>query len=135
MHPEMHPALTEDDILASGGWHPRYVRVLAVASDGDYGVAIVDGNGDGAELEEETWVWDDGRWTGGSSSGAGPLDTLGAIQTGGQIGAARFAFGRAPGRELVTVGFDGKTHQVPVGREGVWAFIKLGSGPAPALAT
>jgi hypothetical protein len=45
-----HPALTEDDVLSHGGWHPRYARVLAVTSDGDYGFALVDGNGDGAEL-------------------------------------------------------------------------------------
>jgi hypothetical protein len=36
----------------------RYAHVLAVASDGDYGFALVGGNGDGAELEAETWIWD-----------------------------------------------------------------------------
>jgi hypothetical protein len=43
------PSLTEEEVLAHGGWHPRYARVLAVASDGDYGdygdygFAVVDG--------------------------------------------------------------------------------------------
>jgi hypothetical protein len=136
MHPPIHPVhptLTPDDVLASGGWHPRYVRVLAVASEGDYGIAVVDGNGDGAELEQETWFWDDGRWTPGASSGTGPLDTLGAIQTGGEVGDACFAFGRAPSRPSVTVSFGGQTFEVPVGPHGVWAFIKAGPGPAPAL--
>jgi hypothetical protein len=130
----MHQALTPHDVLAGGGWHPRYVRVLAVASDGDYGVAVVDGNGDGAELEEEAWLWDEGRWTPGSSSGAGPLGTLGAIQTGGQVGEGSYAFGRAPGRPSVTISFGGQTFEVPVGPHGVWAFIKAGAGPAPSLA-
>ena len=65
-------------MLASGGWHPRDGRVLVTASDGDYGFALVDGNGDGAELEQEQWQWEDapggdGRWEGGSTSGADPL--------------------------------------------------------------
>jgi len=135
MPPPVHPALTPDDVLASGGWHPRYVRVLAVASDGDYGIAVVDGNGDGAELEQEAWLWDDGRWAPGSSSGTGQLDTLGTIQTGGEFGDASFAFGRAPGRASVTISFDSQTFEVPVGPHGVWAFIKAGTGPAPTLTT
>src|ERR1700756_1539911 len=30
MAPE-HPGLTEADVIARGGWHPRYARVLALA--------------------------------------------------------------------------------------------------------
>jgi hypothetical protein len=124
-----HPALTEEDVLARGGWHPRYARVLAVVSDGDYAFALVDGNGDGAELEAEAWLWDSGTWEAGTSSGAGPLGTLGREQTGGWAGPACFAFGRVPGRESVTVECDGELHQVPVGREGIWAFIKIRASP------
>jgi len=88
------PSLAEEEVLAHGGWHPRYARVLAVASDGDYGdygFAVVDGNGDGADLEAEMWQWDCGNWDGAGSSGAGLLDTLGPARTGGQIGNAYFA--------------------------------------------
>jgi hypothetical protein len=128
-----HPPLIGADIIARGGWHPRYARVLAAASDGDYGIAIVDGNGDGAELEIETWVWDDehpegGRWDSGVSSGAGPLGYLGPVQTG-NVGDAYFAYGRAPGPESVTIEFDGQLHQVPVGGDGVWAFIRIRADP------
>jgi hypothetical protein len=134
--PAGHAALTEDAVLAGGGWHPRYARVLALASDGDYGFAVVDGNCDGAELEAEQWLWDDGAWVAGTSSGTGPLGYLGSLQTGGEFGEARFAYGRTHGRRSVTVSFDGELHEVPVGREGVWAFLKTASGPltaAPAL--
>ena len=48
-----HSGLTEQDVTAGGGWHPCYARVLATASDGDYGFAVVEGNGDGAEFEAE----------------------------------------------------------------------------------
>lgn len=70
-----HAALSTADVAARGGWHPRCVRVIAVASAGDYGFALVDGNGDGSELEAEHWLWQKGpgsrgahpalaRWTG-----------------------------------------------------------------------
>jgi hypothetical protein len=120
-----HPSLTEQHVIARGGWHPRYARVLATASDGDYGFALVDGNGDGAELEAETWIWQDGSWVSAGSSGVGPLGHLGPRQTGGQIGNAYFTYGSAPGRQSISIDFDGRRHQVPVSRHGVWAFIKL----------
>jgi hypothetical protein len=124
-----HLALTPEDVMARGGWDVRYARVLAVASDGDYGFALVDGNGDGAELEAEMWLWESGTWTGAGSSGAGPLSYLGPVQTGGQIHDACFAYGSAPGRHSITIDFEGRLHQVPVSREGVWAFIKIRTDP------
>jgi hypothetical protein len=74
-----HPGLSHQEVLALGGWHRGYARVLITVSDGDYGFALVDGNGDGAELEEELWRWEDGRWDGAGSWGAGPLDRLGPL--------------------------------------------------------
>jgi hypothetical protein len=103
--------------------------VLALASDGDCGLAIVDGNGDGAELESEQWLWDAGDgWVAGSSSGTGPLDYLGSLQTGGEFGDACFAYGRARERQSVTISFAGREYEVRVGAEGVWAFLKVASG-------
>jgi len=127
--PPDHRALTTEDVLAHGGWHPRYARVIAVTSDGDYGFALVDGNGDGSELEAEIWTWQDGTWTSGSSSGAGPLQDVGPVQTGGRIGHAYFAYGSAPGRQTITIAFDGQLHSTPVDSFGIWAFIKIRSGP------
>lgn len=124
-----HPGLTEGAVIANGGWPPRYARVLAAASDGDDGFALVDGNGDGAELEAEIWGWHGETWTSASSSGAGPLDTLGPAQAGGQTGHAYFAYGSAPGRPSITISFDGHLHQVPVSPHGVWAFIKTSHSP------
>src|ERR1039457_4234183 len=60
--PPDHPGLIAQEVLARGGWHPRYARVLAVVSDGDYGFAVVDGNGDGAELDTEIWRWNGAGW-------------------------------------------------------------------------
>ena len=94
-----HSPLTAAEVIATGGWHPRYARVIALASDDGYGFALVDGNGDGSELEAESWIWRDGAWHGSATSGAGQLDGVGPIRTGGQIdGNAWFAYGSAPGR-------------------------------------
>jgi hypothetical protein len=118
-----HSPLTAAEIIAKGGWHPGYARVIALASHDGYGFALVDGNGDGSELEAETWAWRDGAWH-GLGSGAGRLDRVGPIRTGGQIGeSASFAYGSAPGQDNVTIAFDSKVHPVPVEEHGVWAFV------------
>ncbi len=127
--PGRHPGLRAADVMARGGWHPRYVRVLAVASDGDYGFALVNGNGDGAELEAEAWTWDRGQWQPGTSSGAGPLDWVGPVRTGGRSGDAHYAYGHAPGRAAVTVSFAGRRYEVPVSQHGIWAFCRIPAGP------
>ena len=67
-----HSPLTAAEVIATGGWHPGYARVIALSSEDGYGFALVDGNGDGAELEAEAWVWRDGAWHGSTTSGAGP---------------------------------------------------------------
>ena len=133
-----HAALSTAEVVALGGWHPRYARVIAVASAGDYSFALVDGNGDGSELEAEHWFWDEGSWQPGASSGAGPLDAIGPLHSGGQAGEyAWFGYGSAPGRDTVTIVFDGRTHQVPVGSYGYWAFTGIRADPGghdePAL--
>ncbi|HEX2323220.1 MAG TPA: hypothetical protein VHJ18_29955 [Streptosporangiaceae bacterium] len=73
--------------------------------------------------------WHNGTWQGGLSSGAGSLRALGLLQSGGQIGNAYYAYGYAPGSQSVTISFDGHHHHVPVSASGVWAFIKVHTGP------
>jgi hypothetical protein len=51
------------------------------------------------------------------------------VRTGGQIHDACFAYGSAPGCQSITIDFDGRLHQVPVSRHGVWAFIKIRTDP------
>jgi hypothetical protein len=59
--------LSEDAIIRIGGWHPRYTRVLLIEHDEDDAIVLIDGNGDGAELELEYWHREtDGTWRGGS---------------------------------------------------------------------
>jgi hypothetical protein len=119
------PRLTEEQVIADGGWHPRYARTVAIATDGDYGLALVDGNGDGAELEDEIWMHRDGAWIGQSSSGAGPLDHMPSLTTWWPVEDVCYAYGRAHGRSSVVLSLAGQRHDIPVGRHGVWAFVKV----------
>jgi len=126
-----HPALCADDVLAGGGWNPRYARVLLTASDGDHGVALVDGNGDGRELEIEVWTWSERHgWEAGPSMGAGALSRVGTEQTGGRIDNLCIAYGRLPGKTSATLQFRGHACEVPVSQHGFWGFARFDDGSA-----
>lgn len=114
--------LTDDVIISLGGWDPRYARVVMIAVDGDVGIALVDGNGDGAELEMEYWAKKDGTWEGASTSGQGSLDSLSTSRW--DAGPMVCAVGRAVPGAIVRIGYDGAVHECQANQFGVWAFIR-----------
>ena len=130
--------LTEDAIIRAGGWHPRYARVLLIECAGGFGLVLIDGNGDGAELEIEYWLREaDGGWRGGSTSGHGSLDRLPRSQSW-SAGDFVAALGRAePGAE-VTVEYAGRSYRRRASQLGIWGFVHAagaaGSGGLPRLA-
>ncbi len=49
--------------ITVGGWDPRYARVIDVQVDGDAAAALVDANGDGADVNVEINLrGSDGHW-------------------------------------------------------------------------
>lgn len=92
----MASELTEDVVIAQGGWHPRYARVVLIYRFGDEAVVLVDGNGDGADVESERWYDTPDGWVGGSSQGIGPLEHR-PIWTWGEAGGTGFVIGCTPG--------------------------------------
>lgn len=49
--------------MTVGGWDPRYARVLDVQVQGDVASALVDANGDGADLNVDIYLRQpDGEW-------------------------------------------------------------------------
>ena len=49
--------------MTVGRWDPRYARVLDVQVDGDVAAALVDANGDGADINIDIYVRSpDGEW-------------------------------------------------------------------------
>jgi hypothetical protein len=121
--------LTAAAIIRAGGWHPRYARVLLIEHDEQDAVVLVDGNGDGAELELEYWHrGDTGRWHGGASSGHGPLAYLPDFQAWNAINFVA-ALGRArPGAE-VSIEYGGKVFRRQATEFGTWGFVHAADSP------
>ncbi len=123
--------LSAEALIRLGGWHPAYARVLFIEHDGDHAVALIDGNGDGAELEIEYWSREsDGLWRGGSSSGDGPLDQLAAVQSR-DAGEFVAAVGRVKPGAAVSLEYGGRTYRRVASELGVWGFIHAADSPLP----
>ena len=115
--------LTADALIAGGGWNPKYARVLLIEDDGHDAVILVDGNGDGAELELEYWQREaDGIWHGGSSSGHGALDHLPGAQSW-HAGLFVAAIGRADPAAEVSVEYGGQVYSRRANEFGIWGFV------------
>lgn len=123
--------LSEEAIIRTGGWHPWYARVLLIEHDEKDAVVLVDGNGDGAELEVEYWHREiDGTWRGGSSGGHGPLDLLPSSESW-DAGEFVAALGRvAPGTK-VTVAYGGHTYHRTANEFGVWGLAHPADSARP----
>jgi hypothetical protein len=123
--------LSADAVIREGGWHPRYARVLLIEHDDKDALVLVDGNGDGAELELEFWHRDaDGTWRGGSTGGHGSLDLMSSAES---WDASEFvvALGRvAPGTE-VTAEYGGRVFQRTANEFGVWGLVHAADSPRP----
>jgi hypothetical protein len=120
-----HPDLSEMDVIKRGGWHPRYARVLAVATHEDNALSLVDGNGDEAELDLQIWAWDGDTWVGTASYGVGNGGSLGSCRTGRVWRDTYYAYGKTSTPDAVAdIDFAGRRYTVPGGRFGFWAFIR-----------
>jgi hypothetical protein len=64
-----------------GGWDPRYARVMDVATLGDHAAALIDSNGDGADINVDLYRrGSDGRWQ-PMASGNGSVAADGVLVT------------------------------------------------------
>ena len=114
--------LTEALVLESGGWHPRYARVVLLIEEGTVAVAIVDGNGDGAELELEHWTVVGDEWQCELSGGLGALDEPGSWESGWASGVG-YAVGREVPGATIEVEWRHERKQVRANEVGLWACI------------
>ena len=121
--------LSADAVIHVGGWHPRYARVLLIEHDEQDAVILVDGNGDGAELELEYWHrGDDRRWLGGSTSGYGPLAFLPTLRAW-NAGPFVAAVGRTHPNAEVTVTYAGEAYRRRASEFGTWGFVHAADSP------
>jgi hypothetical protein len=121
--------LSAELVVRSGGWHPRYARVLLIEQSGDSALVLVDGNGDGAELELEYWHRDtDGTWEGGATSGHGALTWLPSSDAW-STGELVCALGRGDPASLVSISYGGTTYSRHTNEFGLWGFIHDADSP------
>ena len=106
-----------DAALRLVGWDPRYAVVRATAARGGVAAALVDTNGDGADVDLDQYEQaEDGRWVGVAS---GNCDDAGALATGFMA----LAWGRATPRAVVTVELEAASYTVAATDEGWWMFV------------
>jgi hypothetical protein len=113
--------LTDELVIETGGWSARYARVALVVVDGDIAVVLVDGNGDGAELELEAWHRGEGGWEGDASSGSPGGGTLGSTWSGG---AQWCMAGRSVPGEVTVVRFKNEDYRCEANHLGFWGFVR-----------
>ena len=114
--------------LRLGGWDSRYAVVLVTAARDGVAAALVDTNGDGADVDLDQYEEGvDGRWV---EVASGNCDETGAVATGSMA----VAWGRATARAAVTVEFQAATYTVVATDGGWWMFvIPSRSGDAPTV--
>ncbi|WP_194819883.1 hypothetical protein [Nocardia sp. XZ_19_385] len=112
------------EVVALGGWHPRYARVLVVAGNGVRALALVDTNSDGVEINADELSKDEhGHW--GSSSGPVPnRRAAGPFGYRSDEEGLFCAYGRAEATGTVVVQVDGQGIEVVANDDGWWAWIR-----------
>ncbi len=115
--------LSADVVTRAGGWDPRYARVLLIEQTGVHALVLVDGNGDGAELELEYWRRDSGgSWRGETSSGHLSLDSLASAESWSS-GDLVCALGRVGPGSVVRLEYGGWSYRRQANQFGVWGFL------------
>jgi hypothetical protein len=131
MNDQSNGTLSTEIVLREGGWNRNFARVLLIEEHDGQAVVLVDGNGDGAELELEFWTREDaGGWVFRSSSGYSGLGSLGPADTW-NTGTYVIALGKvAPGAE-VRFSYAGDNLSRRANDFGVWGFIAPADPESP----
>ena len=102
--------------IAAGGWDARSATVLAVATNGDVGAAIIDTNGDGADIDLDWYVRVDGDWQPGSS---GNISEAGSAES--FDGLAQW--GRTTPGQTIEIEHQGNRHTLTATDTGWWLLV------------
>ncbi len=114
--------LDDAEVLALGGWNGQHAKVLVTAPSTNIGMALVDTNGDGANIEfEQFWRDDAGWWTPGGSSGPEPADQ--GFESRVSVPGAVLAYGRSHPNGEVTIRLAGRDVTAGATAAGWWAVV------------
>lgn len=108
--------LDRDTAIEAGGWDARYAIVLAVATNGNAGAAIVDTNGDGADIDFDWYERVDGTWH--------PMSSFNIGESGSAQHAGHTAmWGRGIAGESFKAEHEGKRDATTASDTGWWLAI------------
>ena len=122
--------LTEEIVINEGGWNPRYARVLLIQEFGDEALVLVDGNGDGAEVEREQWLRTPDGWEGGVSGGIGSFDHD-PLWTWGWTTGTAYVVGCASPGSSVSVAWLDQVESATANPFGIWVCLFPEQPPPP----
>jgi hypothetical protein len=109
--------LSASGVLRAGGWDPRYAVALAIASYNHVAGALIDTNGDEADIDLDEYVRHvDGNWYAIGSCSAGGEGTSWSTRV-----AATWGHG-APG-EIVKIDYLGQSYSIGASPAGWWLFV------------
>jgi hypothetical protein len=109
--------LSASGVLSGGGWDPRYAVALAIASCDDVAGALIDTNGDEADIDLDEYERDaNGNWHAIGSGSAGGEGTSWSTRV-----AATWGRG-APG-EIVKIDYLGQSYSISASPAGWWLFV------------
>jgi hypothetical protein len=109
--------INADWAVQAGGWDPRHAVALAVASSGDIAAALIDTNGDRADIDLDQYERDaDGHWNEVISGSAG---------AGGSSWSQLIAatWGQAQPAATIEIEYLGHRHSVVASEAGWWLFV------------
>jgi hypothetical protein len=110
------------EVIAATGDHPTHAVVLVTAAIGNFGIALVDTNGDARCIDFHTlWRNREGTWSSGGSTGPEPSE-LGVLQRG-QTAEYEWAYGRIEPRTSITVELAGHSTAAIPTADGWWAVL------------
>lgn len=109
--------LDAETAISAGGWDARYAVTLVVAWAGGMSAALIDTNGDEADIDLDQYERGaDGHWHGTVSGSAGDVGTSWTPRLAATWGRA------VPGAQ-VDVEYLGHRHSVIASASGWWLFI------------
>ena len=113
----------EPDWFKLGGWSPRYARVAFSSVCGNYAIGLIEANGDGREVGLNLLVRKNHVWEMDAEQ-----DDIGGGEGAGRERGYAWACGPDVPGTVVTVEYDGSSHDVIVSEWGWWGYVRSDAG-------
>jgi hypothetical protein len=111
------------DTEVLGGWDRRYARVVRVFATDDVALALVDTNGDNAEVMAEAWQRDEDQWSPASSTSFGSIGSNQSGWAAARSGRVVWAAGERQPDTIVHVRYLSGVHDVLADDQGLWGWV------------